>query len=90
LTALELGVDYFDASVGGMGGSPYAEGATGNIATEDLVHMLGDMDIETGIDLDALLSSARLAQGFIEGRLPSKVLAAGPRWQVAGPVAKAG
>ncbi len=53
LTALELGVTYFDASIGGMGGSPYAEGATGNIATEDLVHMLEDMDIVTGIDLGA-------------------------------------
>jgi hydroxymethylglutaryl-CoA lyase len=89
LTALELGIDYFDASVGGMGGSPYAEGATGNIATEDLVHMLEDMEIETGVDLDALLAAARLAQGFIEGRLPSKVLTAGPRWEVAGPVTKA-
>lgn len=90
LTALEMGVDYFDASIGGMGGSPYAEGATGNIATEDLVHMLTDMDIETGIDLDALLDAARLAQSFISGALPSKVLAAGPRWQVAGPVTGAG
>lgn len=90
LTALELGIDYLDASVGGMGGSPYAEGATGNIATEDLVHMLQDMGIETGIDLEALLAAARLAQGFIEGRLPSKVLAAGPRWDVAGPIASVG
>ena len=88
LTALELGIDYFDASVGGMGGSPYAEGATGNIATEDLVHMLHDMEVDTGVDLQALLDAARLAQGFIEGRLPSKVLAAGPRWEVAGPVTR--
>ena len=86
LTALELGIDYFDASIGGMGGSPYAEGATGNIATEDLVHMLEDMDIGTGVDLEALLDAGRLAQGFIQGRLPGKVLSAGPRWQVAGPV----
>ncbi|HEX2294002.1 MAG TPA: hydroxymethylglutaryl-CoA lyase, partial [Actinomycetota bacterium] len=84
LTALDLGVDYFDASVGGMGGSPYAAGATGNVATEDLVHMLADMEIETGIDLDRLLAAARLAQGFIEGELPSKVLKAGPRWAVSG------
>lgn len=79
LTALELGVDYFDASVGGMGGSPYASGATGNIATEDLVHMLEDMDISTGVDLGALLEAARVAQSFIRGELPSKVLKAGPR-----------
>ena len=89
LTALDLGIDYFDASVGGMGGSPYAEGATGNIATEDLVHMLHDMEIDTGVDLDALLAAARLAQGFIGGRLPGKVLAAGPRWDIAGPIARA-
>ncbi len=88
LTALELGVDYFDASIGGMGGSPYAQGATGNIATEDLVHMLQDMEIETGVDLAGLLEAGRLAQGFIEGKLPSKVLAAGPRWDVAGPVTR--
>lgn len=81
LAALDLGVDYFDASVGGMGGSPYAAGATGNIATEDLVHMLIDMDIDTGIDLSALIESARLAQDITGRRLPGKVLKAGPRWQ---------
>jgi hydroxymethylglutaryl-CoA lyase len=86
VTALQLGVDYFDASVGGMGGSPYAEGATGNIATEDLVHMLIDMEIDTGVDLDSLLAAAHVAQGFIEGHLPSKLLKAGPRWNVAGPL----
>ena len=80
VTALDMGVDYFDASVGGMGGSPYAAGATGNIATEDLVHMLTDMEIDTGIDLDKLIDAARLAQGFIKGELPSKMLKAGPRW----------
>ena len=87
---MEHGVDYFDASIGGMGGSPFAEGATGNIATEDLVHMVGDMGIETGIDLDALLEAARVAQSLIQGELPSKLLHAGPRWAVAGPVKEAG
>lgn len=86
LTALQLGVDFFDASVGGMGGSPYAAGATGNICTEDLVHMLADMGIETGIDLDALLETARMAQGFVAGELPGKLLRTGPRTQVSGPV----
>ena len=81
LVALEMGVDYFDASVGGMGGSPFASGATGNIATEDLVHMLEDMGVDTGIDLDKLLDAARIAQGFVEGELPSKVLRNGPRSQ---------
>lgn len=85
VTALELGIDYFDASVGGMGGSPYASGATGNIATEDLVHMLGDMEVDTGIDLDALLDAARLAQGLVQGPLPGKVLKAGPRWALSKP-----
>ena len=79
LTALELGVTYFDASIGGMGGSPYAEGATGNIATEDLVHMLEDMDIVTGIDLGALITAGRTAQSFLPGELPGKLLKAGPR-----------
>ncbi|MDQ4025204.1 MAG: hydroxymethylglutaryl-CoA lyase, partial [Actinomycetota bacterium] len=84
VTALDLGIDYFDASIGGMGGSPYAAGATGNIATEDLVHMLADMQIETGVDLEKLLEAGRLAQRFIRGELPGKVLKAGPRWAVAG------
>ena len=82
LKGLELGVDYFDSSVGGMGGSPYATGASGNIVTEDLVHMLADMGIETGIDLEKLLEASRLAQGFVEGELPGKLLKAGPRWRV--------
>ena len=89
VAALDLGVDYFDASVGGMGGSPFAAGATGNIATEDLVHMLTDMEIETGINFDSLLAAAQLAQELISGELPSKMLHAGPRWTVAGPVTRA-
>ena len=86
LAALEMGIDYFDASIGGMGGSPYAAGATGNITTEDLVHMLIDMEIETGVDLARLMDSARLAQDLVQGELPSKLLKAGPRWEVAGPI----
>jgi hydroxymethylglutaryl-CoA lyase len=88
VAALDMGIDYFDASIGGMGGSPYAAGATGNIATEDLVHMLEDMDINTGVDLDKLIDAARLAQTFIEGELPSKMLKAGPRSQVEGALTK--
>jgi hydroxymethylglutaryl-CoA lyase len=86
LAALELGVDFFDASVGGMGGSPFASGATGNIATEDLVHMLIDMNIETGVDLDRLLGAAGFAQGLVGAPLPGKLLRSGPRWHLAGPV----
>jgi hydroxymethylglutaryl-CoA lyase len=79
LTALELGVTEFDASVGGIGGCPYAPGASGNIATEELVHMLEDMGIDTGIDLDALIEVAELAEKLIGRTLPSGVLRAGPR-----------
>ncbi len=84
VTALALGIDYFDTSIGGMGGSPFASGSTGNVATEDVVHMLTDMDIDTGVDLDKLLEAGRVAQSLIEGELPGKVLKAGPRWKVSG------
>jgi hydroxymethylglutaryl-CoA lyase len=79
VTALGEGIDYLDASVGGMGGSPFAQGATGNIATEDLVHMLEDMGVATRIDLDSLLHAAGIAQEIVGTELPSKVLKAGPR-----------
>lgn len=77
--ALQLGVTNFDASVGGLGGCPYAPGATGNIATEEVVAMVEDMGIATGIDLDALLDAASLAQLAVGKELPSNVLRAGPR-----------
>jgi hydroxymethylglutaryl-CoA lyase len=79
VTALERGVAHYDASVGGLGGCPYAPGASGNAVTEDLVHMLHDMGIDTGIDLDALLECARLARELVERDLPSALLHAGPR-----------
>ncbi|HEY3008796.1 MAG TPA: hydroxymethylglutaryl-CoA lyase [Micromonosporaceae bacterium] len=79
LTALELGITEYDASVGGLGGCPYAPGATGNVATEEVVHMLHDMGIETGIDLDSLIDAARLAEQIVGRELPSGVLRAGPR-----------
>jgi len=79
LTALRLGVTEFDASVGGLGGCPYAPGATGNVATEEVVHMLHDMGYDTGIDLRELLEAARLAQEIVGRELPSGVLKAGPR-----------
>jgi hydroxymethylglutaryl-CoA lyase len=79
VAALERGVTRFDASVGGLGGCPYAPGASGNAVTEDLVHMLQDMDIDTGIDLDALLGCARLAQEIVGRELPSALLHAGAR-----------
>ena len=79
LTALELGVADFDASVGGLGGCPYAPGATGNIATEELVHMVEDMGVATGIDLDAMIEAAKEAERIVGRTLPSQVLRAGPR-----------
>jgi hydroxymethylglutaryl-CoA lyase len=79
VAALERGVTRFDASVGGLGGCPYAPGASGNTVTEDLVHMLHDMGIETGVDLDALVECARLAEQIVGHELPSALLHAGPR-----------
>jgi hydroxymethylglutaryl-CoA lyase len=79
VAALDRGVTRFDASIGGLGGCPYAPGASGNAVTEDLVHMLADMEIETGIDLDALLACAQLAQEIVGRELPSALLHAGPR-----------
>jgi hydroxymethylglutaryl-CoA lyase len=77
--ALQLGITEYDASVGGLGGCPYAPGASGNVATEEVVHMLHDMGVDTGIDLAALLDAARLAQDVVGRELPSGVLRAGPR-----------
>ena len=79
LAALELGVVDFDASVGGLGGCPYAPGATGNVASEELVHMVEDMGVDTGIDLDALIGAAATAERLVGRTLPSQVLRAGPR-----------
>jgi hydroxymethylglutaryl-CoA lyase len=79
LAALELGVDDFDASVGGLGGCPYAPGATGNIATEELVHMVEDMGVATGVDLAAMIDVAAEAERMVGRELPSQVLRAGPR-----------
>ncbi len=86
LAALELGVSDFDASVGGLGGCPYAPGATGNIATEELVHMVEDMGVTTGVDLEAMIEVAAEAERLVGRKLPSQVLRAGPRTRtIAGP-----
>lgn len=79
LAAMQLGVSDFDASVGGLGGCPYAPGASGNIATEELVHMVEDMGVDTGVDLDAMLDAAAEAERIVARTLPSQVLRAGPR-----------
>jgi len=67
---LELGVSTFDASIGGLGGCPYAKGATGNVATEDVVFMLQGLGIETGIDLDRLIDAAAFISLDVLGRKP--------------------
>jgi hydroxymethylglutaryl-CoA lyase len=79
LVGLELGIRDFDASVAGLGGCPYAPGAAGNLATEDLVYMLHGMGIQTGIDLDLLIEAGRVAEAVVGRRLPGKVHQAGPR-----------
>ncbi|MEY8757852.1 hydroxymethylglutaryl-CoA lyase [Peribacillus frigoritolerans] len=72
---LKMGVSYFDASVGGLGGCPFGgfKGAAGNIATEDLVHMCHELGIETGIDLEKLVEVTREAEKILGRELPSKV-----------------
>ena len=77
LAALEEGVDNFDGSVGGLGGCPYAPGAAGNVATEDLVYMLHEMGIGTGIDLRALVDVALWAEQLVGRPLPGRVKQAG-------------
>lgn len=71
------GVTYFDASIGGIGGCPFAPGATGNIDTVDTVHMFHEMGVDTGVNLDALISLARDLQGALGHEVPSQVMRAG-------------
>lgn len=79
LAGLQAGVTTYDGSVGGIGGCPFAPKATGNVSTEDVVHMLHEMGVETGIDLDALIGCA-VRMGEILGKeLPGQVMKAGPR-----------
>ncbi|MBS3918638.1 MAG: hydroxymethylglutaryl-CoA lyase [Deltaproteobacteria bacterium] len=77
LAALQEEVTVFDGSIGGLGGCPYAPGASGNIATEDLVNMLEEMGIETGIDLLKLIECAKYAKEIVQRDLPSHLLSAG-------------
>jgi hydroxymethylglutaryl-CoA lyase len=79
LAALEAGIDRFDASLGGIGGCPYAPGASGNVCTEELVHMLELDGYETGVDLTAVLNAAALLPGLIGHDVPSQILKAGRR-----------
>ena len=77
LVAIEYGVHHFDASIGGLGGCPFAPGATGNVCTEDLLHCLHAMGYETGIDLDALIEVSRRVQEIIGRELPGQIMKAG-------------
>ncbi|MEW9667502.1 hydroxymethylglutaryl-CoA lyase [Ammoniphilus sp. 3BR4] len=74
--SLEAGLRTFDSSIGGLGGCPYAPGASGNISTEDLVYMLEGMGLSTGIDLEKLVKAGSFMQERLGRKLPSKVLAA--------------
>jgi len=76
LAALDLGVRAFDASAGGLGGCPFAPGATGNLATEDLIYMLDGLGLETGVDLKALLRTSIQMEAALGRPLPSRVLRA--------------
>jgi hydroxymethylglutaryl-CoA lyase len=72
LVAVEMGITTVDAALGGLGGCPYAPGASGNVATEDVVYMLEGMGVRTGIDLDKLVDCSRLASTLVGHEMPSK------------------
>jgi isopropylmalate/homocitrate/citramalate synthase len=76
VAALDLGTSIFDASAGGLGGCPYAPGASGNLATEDLLHLLHGMGIETGVSLEGVAAASRSILGVLGRASPSKVLQA--------------
>jgi hydroxymethylglutaryl-CoA lyase len=78
LVGLSCGIRDFDSAIAGLGGCPYAPGAAGNVATEDLVYMLHGMGIETGLDLDKLIEAGKLAERLVGRPLPGKVHQAGP------------
>ncbi len=77
IAGIEAGVRSFDGSVAGLGGCPFAPGATGNICTEDMVNMLADMDYDTGVDLDRLIAAARRVPGIVGHDTPGQVAKAG-------------
>jgi hydroxymethylglutaryl-CoA lyase len=74
--ALQLGVKTIDSALGGLGGCPYAPGASGNVATEDVVYMLHGMGVRTGVDLDGLVAVSAKLGGYLGRELPSKYLKA--------------
>ena len=78
LAAMQLGVTNFDASIGGLGGCPFAPGASGNVCTEDLVHCLHAMGVTTGIDLDRLVAVSRRVEQIVGRPMPGQIIKAGP------------
>jgi hydroxymethylglutaryl-CoA lyase len=84
MNGLQLGVREYESSFGGLGGCPFAPGATGNICTEDLVYLLHECGWETGIDLDALAGVAREVQQFMGRDLPGQYMKSGPRLKLSG------
>ena len=78
LAAMQLGVTHFDASIGGLGGCPFAPGASGNVCSEDLVHCLHAMGVATGIDLDRLVDVSRQVERIVGRPLPGQIVKAGP------------
>ncbi len=82
MAALQVGIDTFDASIGGLGGCPVFPNGAGNIATEDLANLCEEMGIETGIDIEAIQAVSRRMQDFLKRRLPSRVLLAGTPGQL--------
>ena len=82
LAAIDAGADRFDASVGGLGGCPYAPGASGNACTEEIVHALQLMGYDTGVDLARVLAVAAALPALIGHETPSQIVKAGPRWQL--------
>jgi hydroxymethylglutaryl-CoA lyase len=87
LAALQAGVTSLDASVGGLGGCPFAPGASGNIPTEELVYLLDGCDVASGIDLDAVVAAAAVTEQAVEHHLPSSLYRAGGRLRPLGTAA---
>ena len=79
MNGLKLGVTEYESSIAGLGGCPFAPGATGNICTEDLVYLLHECGYETGIDLEKLIAVAQMVEKMMGRQLPGQMMKAGPR-----------
>jgi hydroxymethylglutaryl-CoA lyase len=78
IAALQMGITTFDSAAGGLGGCPYAPGAAGNVATEDLLYVLNGLGVETGVSIDGVLAASRAIEGVIGHPLPSRFARAVP------------